>query len=451
LEKPILPSVLNLKSDEIDTSEKRSKYTVTIVGCGQKGILFGKAFADAGFEVVCSDADPSVTKRIVRGKTPFLEREIEGKIKSLINSGQLTITNDIRKAVSQGDIIIITIPSKVDEKKKIDFSETINVCKQIGAALHESTLVIYSDIASLGLIEGIMKETLENTSGLKVGQGFGLAYNPIHNSDVKALKQISGLELKVAGIEKTSLDAATIILKTVTKETKQIRDIKTAEIATLFAVAKKEANIALANELAVFCEDTNTDYFEVSKLSDFNCQDFGPTTVEEENKNEAYLLFESAENLNAKLKLSAMARKINEDMVKHAVNLTQSALKGCGKTVRRAKVAVLGKVYSSAATSNFIRMLELKGTKTSVYDPVSKKELWGPRVIKNTLNEVVEGTDCIVILTREEQFRHLNLKKLKPLMKTPSAVVDLAGALEPQEAKMEGFIYRGLGRGTREK
>jgi len=53
-----------------------------------------------------------------------------------------------------------------------------------------------------------------------------------------------------------------------------------------------------------------------------------------------------------------------------------------------------------------------------------------------------------VILTREEQFKHLNLKKLKPLTKTPSVIVDLAAALEPQQAETEGFIYRGLGRGT---
>jgi hypothetical protein len=56
-----------------------------------------------------------------------------------------------------------------------------------------------------------------------------------------------------------------------------------------------------------------------------------------------------------------------------------------------------------------------------------------------------------VILTGEEPLRHLNLKKLKPLTKTPSVIVDLAGALEPQKAEIEGFIYRGLGRGNRQK
>jgi nucleotide sugar dehydrogenase len=443
-----MPAVLNLKPDEIDTSEKRSKYTVSVIGCGQKGILFANAFADAGFKVVCSDADPSVIKKVAKGKTSFAEQEIEGRLKSLINSGQLTVTSDIKKAVSQGDIIIITVPAKVDDKKKIDYSEAVNACKQVGAVLRPSALVIYGDGAGFGFTEGIMKETLENTSGLKVGQGFGLAYIPIHNSDAKVLKPMANLELKVAGIEKTSLDTATNILKTITKNVKQISDVKTAEIATLFSVAKQDANTALANELAVFCENANIDYFEVSKLLDFNDQSFWPTTVEEENKNEAYLLLESAENLNAKLRLPALARQINEDMIKHAVNLTQSALRSCGKTLRRARVAVLGTVNPNTATSVFVKMLELKGAKASLYDPAAKKEPLDSRVAKTSLNEAVEGADCIVILTREEQFKHLNLKKLKPLTKTPSVIVDLAGALEPQKVETEGFIYRGLGRGT---
>src|SRR5208283_718935 len=96
-----MPSILNLKPDEIDTKEKRSKYVVSVIGCGQKGILFANAFADAGFKVVCSDPDPSVIKKLAKGKTPFAEQEIESKIKSLINAGQLSVTGELKKAVSR--------------------------------------------------------------------------------------------------------------------------------------------------------------------------------------------------------------------------------------------------------------------------------------------------------------------------------------------------------------
>jgi UDPglucose 6-dehydrogenase len=69
--------------------------------------------------------------------------------------------------------------------------------------------------------------------------------------------------------------------------------------------------------------------------------------------------------------------------------------------------------------------------------------------VKTSLSEAVEGADCIVVLSGEEQFNHLNLKKLKALMKSPSVIVDLVGKFEPAQVETEGFIYRGLGRETR--
>ena len=441
-----MPAVLNLNPEDIDTIEKRSKYTISVIGCGQNGILLATAFADAGFKVICTDANLSIIKKVTRGKTSFAGQEIEGKLKGLINSGQLNVTSELKKAVTQSDIIIITVAAKVDDKKKIDYSDVIASCKQVAAALHAGTQVIYCNIAAFGFIEGIMKETLENTSGLKVGQDFGLAYIPLQTSEAKYASRLANLELKVAVTGKTSIKAVTNILKTITKNVKEINDIKKAEIATLFTVARKDASTALANELAVFCESANIDYFEVLKLLDVNDPSFWPTTVEEENKNEAYLLLESAENINAKLRLSILSRQINEDMVKHAVNLTQDALRACNKTLRRARVAVLGTV--NKPTGNFVKMLELKGAKVSLYDPLAKRESLDLGVVKSSsLNESVEGTDCIVILTSEDQFKNLNLKKLKALTKTPAVIVDLAGAFEPKKVETEGFIYRGLGRG----
>ncbi len=443
-----MPNVLNAKPDEIDTNEKRARYLITVVGCGRKGIVYAYAFACVGFKVECSDADPSVVKKLAKGKTPFREQDFEGKMKSVIATAQLSVTSELKKAVSRSDVVIITVPARVDDKKEIDSSATLNTLKQVGAALHPGVLVVYGEVASLGFIEGIMKETLENTSGLKAGQDFGLAYVPIHNSQVKNIESTTNLELSVAVVGKTSQDATLNFFRTITRNLKQINDVKTAEIATLFRATKQDASAALASELAVFCEIANVDYFEVSKLLEFNDPGFWPTTVDGENRNEAYLLLESAENLNAKLKLPALARQINEEMVKHAVSLTQEALRNCNKTLRRARIAVLGTVNPDTATIIFVKSLQLKGAKATVYDPASKRDAMDLGVVKTSLNEAVEGVDCIVVLQGEEQFKHLNLRKLKALTKTPSAIVNLAGAFDRKEVEAEGFIYRGLGRGT---
>jgi UDP-N-acetyl-D-mannosaminuronic acid dehydrogenase len=443
-----MPAVLNIKPETIDTNEKRSKYTVGIVGCRQKGILYATAFAEEGFKVICTDADQSLVKKLAKGKSPYFEQEKENQLKNHVNSQQITTTNELKQAVTQSDIIILTINVKVNDKKTTTYSELETICKQVGAALHQGALVIYVGIGGLGSLDGIIRETLENTSGFKVGRDFGLAYNPFHISKTHPVKSQTNMDLMVAASEKNSLESASTILNTISKNIKQVNDAKIAELAAILNAVKQDVNTALANELAVLCENAGIDFFKVLNYLDANGSNCYPTIEEEENNSEAYLLLESAENLNVKLRIPALARQINEDMVKHAVNLTQDALRNCGKTLRRARVAVLGTASPQTATSVFIKMITLKGAKASLYDPLfPKNEVSDSTMLKRSLNEAVEGTDCIVILTDQNQFQRLNLKKLRAIMKTPAVLVDLIGLIEPQRVETEGFIYRGLGRG----
>lgn len=442
-----MPPVLHLKPPEVDTDEKRSKYSVTVVGCGHKGIFFANAFADVGFNVICTDADASVIKKVAKGRISFAIPETAARLRSHIASGKIDVTGELKKAVAQSSVVVIAITAKVDEQKKNDYKGLVNTCKQVGAALHSDTLVIYGGIAGLGFIEGTIKELLENTSGLKTGKDFGLAYSPVFNTAISPAKT----EYKVAATDQVSLDAAITLLGTLTKNIRAVCDLKTAEAVALFNVVKQDTTTALANELAVFCETADIDYFKVLDALHLNSPDFQPTIAEEENKNGAYLLLEGAENLNAKLKLTALARQINEDMVRHAVNLTHEGLRCCGKTLRRGKVTVFGPVDPMSDAGLFVKLLEQKGAKVVLYDPTAKKENSEDQGVKTSLNEAVEGTDCIVVLSSKDQFNHFNLKKLKALVKSPAVVVDLVGKFEPVQVSTEGFIYTGLGRGTEQK
>lgn len=309
----------------------------------------------------------------------------------------------------------------------------------------------------MGLMEGIVKETLENTSGLKMGDGFGLAYNPqtIFEAELST-ESISNRELLVAANDKNSLTSAAILISALSKKSvTQVPNFKTAELATLFALARRDANVALSNEFAMLCETAGQDYFETAKIAeaDFLKIDYAPMVTEESSKDELYLLVENAENLNTKLRLTAVARQINEGMVRHAVNLVQDALRGCGKTLRRARVALLGTAKAKSAGDEFIKMLVVKGAKINVYDPLLSRNDSSdlkPQS-KRTLSEAVEGADCIVVLTAEAQFKRLNFKNLRAVVKAPAAIIDLAGVVEPEAVEKEGFIYRGLGKGSEKK
>ncbi len=439
-----MPSILNLKPEDLDSIEKRSQFTVGILGCGQRGILYANAFAETGFKVLCTDSDPSVVKKVAKGKLAFSEPEVEAIFKSQIKKGQIDVTDDLKKSVAQSDIVIIAFTAKVNKQKKTDITQTVNACKQVGATLHQGVLVVYGGIAGFGFTEGIIKETLENTSGLKAGQDFGLIYNPI----LTLSETMANQELKIAANDNVSLNTALTIFKIIAKNVKPINNVKTLEIETLFTLAKQDTNVALANEFAIFCENAKIDYFEILKRQDSKDRSFWPTIGETENNTEAHLLLESAENLNVKLRLPVLARQINEEMVKYAVNLTQDALRSCGKTLRRASVTVLGSANPVATPSIFVKAIEQKGAKVNLYDPTAKKETRNPGLLKSSLNEAVEGADCIVILSSKAQISPSILKRIKALMKNPSVIVDLTGKVEPSQVETKGFLYRGLGRGT---
>jgi len=450
-----MAEVLRLKPEDISTKDKRGKYTVSIIGCEEKGFLYAVSFVEAGFKVLCTDADQTLVKHLSKGQVLVSDRDLETKSKSFIRRGRLNITADLQNTVSQSDIIVMTLTAKIGDDEQPDYSDVESTCKQVGKSLRRGALFIYGGIAGLGFIEGVVKETLENTSGLKVGEDFGLVYSPIQLCSYQPAASIANQELKVAALDAASLSSAAAVLGVVTgKDVEQISDVKTVEAALLFAIARRDSNLALANELAVFCENAGIDYFDTLKLMDAQVSSFSPKVeTEDVKKNEAYLLLESAESLNAKLKLPALARKINEDMVRHAVNLTKDALRSCGKTLRRAKIAVFGTAKPKTATTIFVKMLERRGAKANLYDPLFLKNEFSDfaRVLKRNIKDTVEGADCVVVMTAEDQFKRLNLRRLLAVMKTPAAIVDCIGIFDPKKVERKGFTFRGLGRGIEQK
>lgn len=456
-------SVLNLKLEEIDTAEKRGKYMVGIVGCEHVGVLCACLFADAGFKVACVDSDLTVVNLLNKGKAPFMNQDAESKLKVLVKTGHLKATNDIKNAVSQSDIIMITTPAKIDEKKKVDYSEIENICKQVGSNLNRGSLVFLVSVVGFGFTEGVIEKILENTSGLKAGVDFGLAYCPIQVPREHTLESLTRQELRVAASERNSLNSASAILETITKKsTKKILNIKTAELAVLFEAAQRDVNLALANELAIFCERASWDYLEIFKFLNSGSPSAVslPTLTEENEQKETFLLLEDAENLNAKLCITATAREANDGILKHAVNLTQSALRDCGKTLRRARITLLGltktaniKTPKKNAAKKLAEILGAKGAKVTLHDPyISEKELAEtPYPFKRTAWQALEVADCAIILTGHDQFKRLSLRKLKAIMRMPAAIIDFEGIIDPDKVEKEGFIYRGLGRGVWKK
>ncbi|HVP27442.1 MAG TPA: UDP binding domain-containing protein [Candidatus Bathyarchaeia archaeon] len=448
-------SILQLKPETLSTAEARRKFTVSVVGCEQTGILHAVLLADAGFKVFCVDANQTIIDHLTRGRAPFIKPETQVKLKSYVKTARINATTDIKTAVSQSDATFITTPVNIDEKQKPDYSNLEKICKQTGSNLRRGSLVIITSTVGVGVIENMVKELLENTSGLKVGADLGLAYSPVFNVSLKPLEKADCKRI-VAATDKNSLEAASAIIEaTVGKDVQRIESIKTAEAATLFETVQQNANVALADEFALFCEKTGIDYLEVSRLALSIVP--SPTLTDRNSQRESNLLLEDAENSNVKLRIPKIAAEINEEMINHVTNLARDALRNCGKPLRRARISLFGisqtpnvKDTPKRTTEDLAKALEAKGARVSIFDPYfSNDELTEiPNRFKKNLNEALENVDCIIILTAHDQYKRLNLKKLKIVMKIPAAIIDLEGVLEPDKIEKEGFTYRGFGRGV---
>lgn len=453
-------ALLPIKPENIDTPEKRRKYTVSVIGCGHTGILHACLFAEAGFKVTCVDADEALVDNVSKGKALFLRRETELKLKNHLKAGLINAITDIKNAVSQSDIVLMAVEAEIDEKGKTSYSSIEKTCKQMGPCLRRNSLVILISTVGVGVADGLIKETLENSSGFKVGTDFALTYCPVRSCDAQTLETLQTHNRLVAASDKQSLNTAISVWATVIKgHLEGTENVKAAEAATLFEAVQGGVSRTLADEFAVFCEKAGIDYVEVRKLSQVGGGSAlsASTLGDEAAHGEPCLLLENAENLNAKLRIPAVAAETDEEMLRHSVNLVKDALKGCGKTLRRAKISVLGvsqtpnaKTEPKKVAKRLVRILESRGVKVTVYDPyLSSEELTDMRqMCSKTLTEALEAKDCLLILTGHDQFKRLNIKKLKVVMKMPGTIVDFEGIIEPDKVEKEGLIYRGLGRGV---
>lgn len=451
--------IMQTKPEELDSPEKRGNRVVSIIGCGQAGILQAVLFADAGFKVTCVDTDQTTIARITKGRAAATS-EIWTKLKNHVKTGHLTATSEIGEAAAHSDLIIITIPVKINLRKKAECSDLENSCKKIGSNLRPGSLIIVTSLTGIGLTEGLIKDTLENTSGLKVGKDFGLVYSPIQKVHASTCEEAANYQRIVAATDKDSLRTASLVLEKLAKRgVRATADVKTAEVAALLEVLQRDVSIALGNETALLCEKVGVDYAEALRITgtDIDKLPPTPTLLDDSLSDKPYLLLNDAESLNLKPRLATAARDTNEETVRHVANLVKDALKNCGKTMKRARIAILGVSQTPNMQSpikktakKIIDSLEARGAKISIYDPyVLETEIAETSYhFKKDSTEAMERADCAIILTAHDQFKHLNLKKMKLTMKMPAAIIDLQGVADPSKIEKEGFLYRGLGRGV---
>jgi len=238
---------------------------IAIYGIGKMGLPLAIAFANKGFKVTGVDVNPDLVRKINAGK-PCLAEEpgVDELLAKAVAAGNLKATLDGVAAALDSEIIVILVPTLVNEKGKPDLSIVREVAKTAGKGLHQGAIVVTECTMPPGETEALVP-ILEKESGLKLGKGFGLAHCPERTSSGTALRDITGQYPKVIGAS----DAATakrlkvVYDKIDAKGCILVSSIKAAECVKVFEGVYRDVNIALANELARVCERLGVDAAEV--------------------------------------------------------------------------------------------------------------------------------------------------------------------------------------------
>lgn len=452
---------LSLEPGEIAVRIRDAALTIGVVGLGWMGLPTACIFAEAGARVVGADMDPKIVERVNKGDTPIAEPGLSPMLKKAVRSGKFTATTATEEAAANSDILFIVVPTMIDRQKRADYSAVEDACVSIGKGLKNGSLVVFESTCGPGVTERVVKGTIEKYSGLVAGQSFGLAYSPIRAMGGRALQDLQTYAKVVGAIDKKSLEAACAALSVIVKgELIRVRDIKTAELAKLFETIYRDVNIALANEFALLCEEMGVDYVETMRTA--NSQPYSHLHATGVGVGGhclpvyPYLLATEAFAFDARLRLVLDARKINDFMPRHVAKLASDGLRVCGKSLKRAKVVVLGISYRPnvretrySPSLDLISILKKRGARVTAFDPLynaSEIESLG-LLSEPTLRKAIEKADCAILAVAHDEFKNLDTIELAAHMPKQGLIVDCTGILDSASVEKSGLIYRGTGRG----
>jgi len=453
-----MSTLMNIKEADIDTPQKRQKFNIGVIGSGSTLLQHICVFAEAGFKVVAVDVHHRLMNPTKKNAIPFTNSTLNTHVNEYLRDGLLTVTSSIKEATSKSDAIIFLVQPLISQKKKPDYSKIERACMEVGMGLRPGCLVIVASPMGPGVTQSLVKENLENASGLKAGVDFGLAYSSLHTESETFTEKTTTYKTAVSAINEQSLKITCLILGTITKELLVVRDMKTAETVRLFRDVYQDYKIALANEFARYCEKAQIDFAEIQRVANEqpHCHLPTPKIATEDKMKALYLLLEESEAIDTKLPLLMLTRKMNEEIVRHTLHLVRDALRVCDKPMRKAKVSILGvscqpnvKEFRGSITKKLVRVMNRKGMLVRVYDPFfSFQELTEIGYsAERTLKKTVKGADCLIVTVGHDQFKKLRLKNIRLLAKKSVAIVDMSHVIDPAEAEREGFVYRGIGRG----
>jgi len=321
---------------------------VGVVGLGYVGLPLAIAFAGKGFRVVGFDVDPKKPEHILQGRS-YLKHIPAGSFEPHVRAGRLSATVDFTQ-VGECDALLICVPTPLTESREPDVSFVRDTCETLSKQLRRGQLVVLESTTYPGTTDELVREILQEGSGLQAGQDFFLVYSPEREDPGNPVYSTHNVPKVVGGLTPDCREAGSALYRAIVDEVVPVSSTQVAELVKLFENVYRAVNIALVNELKLLCQRMDLDVWEVigaAKTKPFGFQAFwpGPGLGGHCIPIDPFYLAWKARQVDMTTRFVELAGEINTAMPYNVIARMQEALNARRKTLNGSSVLVLGVAY----------------------------------------------------------------------------------------------------------
>jgi len=436
---------------------------VAMIGTGYVGLVSGACFADFGHVVTCIDKDPSKIERLERGEIPIFEPGLDDLVAANVEEGRLFFTLESAEAIRNADAIFIAVgtPTRRGDGHA-DLSYVYAAAEEIAGLIDGFTVVVTKSTVPVGTgdeVEAIIRRVNPNAD-------FSVVSNPEFLREGAAIGDFKRPDRVVIGVNdgETAPRAREVMSElyrplNLNESPLLFVGRRTSELIKYAANAFLAMKITFINEMADLCEAVGADVQQVARGIGLDKRigskflHAGPGYGGSCFPKDTIALVRTAQQYGAPVRLIETTVEVNDARKKAMAGRVETTL---GDSVAGKTIALLGLTFKpntddmrDAPSLDIAPALIAAGAKVQAFDPEGMHEagkLLPDVVMKANAYDAVEGADAVVIITEWDQFRALDLDRVKLLMNQP-VLVDLRNVYRPEDMLKRGFRYSGIGRG----
>jgi len=432
---------------------------IAIIGTGYVGLVTGTCFAEFGVEVTCVDKDKSKIDQLLEGKIPIYEPGLEELVKKNINDGRLRFTTEMSQGVKDALAVFIAVGTPPREDGSADLSYVLQAAEEIAQSMDGYKVIITKSTVPVGTGAKVRKALSKHLPEDR----FDIASNPEFLREGSAIEDFMRPDRVVIG---TETEQAMAILRDLYRPLYLIEtpfvftNVATAELIKYASNAFLATKITFINEMANLCEQIDGDVHVVAKAMGLDGR-IGPKFLRAGPgyggscfPKDTLALLNISRELGHPSRIVESVVEVNDVQKQRAYEKIKDIL---GGDVQGKVIGLLGLAFKpntddfrESPAEVIINRIREDGGTVRAFDPAAMDQARdylgeeGITFCKNSY-ETVTDADVMVVVTEWNQFRLLNLKKCKDLLRAPN-LVDLRNVYEPDAVRELGFNYTSIGR-----